>query len=122
MAPTTFKIPGPGHEISIERNPKRIVVAVDGRTIADTVAALTLREADYPPVQYIPREDVDMAALARSETTTICPYKGVACYFHLPAGGTRARDAVWSYETPHPAVAAIAGHLAFYPDRVDGLG
>ena len=89
--------------------------------IADTRDALTLREASYPPVQYIPRKDVDMAALARSATTTYCPYKGEAAYFSIPAGGERSVDAIWTYEAPYDAVAEIKDHLAFYPDRIDAI-
>ena len=116
-----IKIPGPEHPISIERNPGRVVVWVAGRVIADTSDALTLREAHYPPVQYIPRKDVDMTLLERSTHTTYCPYKGDAAYFSIPSGGERARNAVWTYETPYDAVAAIRDHLAFYPDRVDSI-
>ena len=115
------KIPGPDHPIAIERNPARIVVSVAGRVVADTREALTLREAAYPAVQYIPRKDVDMTLLARTERSTYCPYKGDASYFSITAGGERSKDAVWSYETPYAAVAEIKDHLAFYPDRVDAI-
>lgn len=121
MTERTVKIPGPDHPITIERNPNRIVVTLGGHVIADTREALTLREAKYPPVQYIPRRDVDMAALARSKTQTYCPYKGEAAYFSLPAGGQRSADAIWTYEAPYDAVAEIKDHLAFYPDRVDAI-
>lgn len=121
MAAQPVLIPGPDHPITIAPAGRRITVVAGGRTIADTNRALTLREANYPPVHYIPREDVEMAALVRSERGTHCPYKGDASYFSIPSGGDRAVDAVWSYETPHDAVAAIAGHLAFYPDRVDAI-
>jgi uncharacterized protein (DUF427 family) len=97
------------------------VVTVGGKVIADTSDALTLREASYPAVQYIPRRDVDMAALARSEHTTYCPYKGDASYYSIPAGGDRSRNAVWTYETPFEAMAQIKDHVAFYPDRVDKI-
>jgi uncharacterized protein (DUF427 family) len=121
MTERTIKIPGPDHPITIERNEKRVVVTVGGRVIADTRNALTLRESKYPPVQYIPREDVDMAALARSATQTYCPYKGDAAYFSVPDGGERSTDAVWTYEAPYEAVAEIKDHLAFYLDRVDAI-
>lgn len=117
MTEKTVKIPGPDHPITIERNARRVVVTRGGKVIADTRDALTLREASYPPVQYIPRKDVDMAALDRSARQTYCPYKGEASYFSL-AG---APDAVWSYETPYEAVAIIKEHVAFYPDRVDAI-
>jgi len=82
---------------------------------------LTLREARYPAVQYIPRRDVDRTLLQRTDHATYCPYKGDAAYFSIPVGGERSVDAVWTYETPYPAVADIKDHLAFYPDRVDAI-
>ena len=121
MATRTVMIPGADHPITITRNPSRVVVTVAGKVIADTREALILREASYPPVQYIPRKDTDMAALARSDTSSYCPYKGEASYFSIPAGGARSVDAIWSYEDPHDAVAAIANHLAFYASRVDSI-
>jgi uncharacterized protein (DUF427 family) len=121
MTEKTVKIPGPDHPIAIEPNTARVVVTVGGKVIADTTAALTLREASYPPVQYIPRQDVDMAALTRSEHTTYCPYKGDASYFSIPAGGERSTNAIWTYETPFAAMAQIRDYLAFYPDRVDEI-
>jgi len=116
-----MKIPGPDHPISIEASPSHVVVTVGGKIIADTRNALTLHEATYPPVQYIPRRDVDIAALIRTELTTYCPYKGDASYYSIPAGGDRAINAVWTYETPFEAMAQIKGYVAFYPDRVDEI-
>jgi uncharacterized protein (DUF427 family) len=113
--------PGPDHPITITPNPERIVVTLAGKVIADTHHALTLQEASYPPVQYIPRSDVDMALLHATPHTTYCPYKGDCSYFSIPLGGERSMDAVWSYERPYEAVAAIKDHLAFYPDRVDSI-
>lgn len=113
-----IKQPGPDHPITIARNPRRVVVTVSGRVLADTTAALVLREASYPPVQYIPRGDVEMSRLTATDHATYCPYKGDCSYFSIPELGARGDNAVWSYVTPYPAVAEIAGHLAFYPDRV----
>lgn len=121
MSEKTIKIPGSDHPITIERNPKRVVVTLDGKVIADTTEALILREAHYPPVQYIPRKDADMAALERTDHGTYCPYKGDAAYYSIPAGGDRSVNAIWTYEAPYEAVAAIKDHLAFYPDRVDAI-
>jgi len=121
MPARSMKVPGPDHPISIEPNPSRVVVTVGGKVVADTRNALTLREASYPAVQYIPRRDVDMAALTRSEHTTYCPYKGDASYYSIPAGGDRSRNAVWTYETPFEAMAQIKDYVAFYPDRVDKI-
>lgn len=113
--------PGPDHPITIEPTPGRVVVSVAGRVIADTGNALTLREASYPAVQYIPRDDVDMSLLERTDHASYCPYKGDSAYYSIPIGRARSANAVWSYEAPYPAVAAIRDHLAFYPDRVDAI-
>jgi uncharacterized protein (DUF427 family) len=117
----TRRIPGPDHPITVEHNPSRVVVRVSGRAVADSVNALTLREASYPPVDYIPRKDVDMSMLEPSEHRTYCPFKGKASYFSIPAMGGKGENAVWSYEDPYEAVSSIRGYLAFYPDRVDAI-
>jgi len=116
-----IKIPGPDHPIAIERNPNQVVVRVAGRVVADTSEALTLREASYPAVQYVPRKDVNMMLLERTEHATYCPYKGDCAYFSIPLGGDRSTNAVWTYEAPYEAVSPIKDHLAFYPDRVDAI-
>jgi uncharacterized protein (DUF427 family) len=115
------ELPGPDHPISIERNPARVVVSVASRVIADTRNALTLREASYPPVQYIPGEDVDFSQLERSNHVTYCPYKGNCIYYSVPAGGEKSVNAVWSYEDPFPALEQIKRHVAFYSERVDEI-
>ena len=116
-----IKVPGPDHPITIERNAHRVVVKVAGRVVADTREALTLREASYPAVQYVPRKDVDMTLLERTDHVTYCPYKGDCAYYSIPAGGERSINAVWIYEEPYAAVAAIKDHVAFYPDRVGAI-
>src|SRR5438552_5285199 len=121
MKEKQIRIPGPDHPISIQPNPDRVVVSVAGQVIADTGNALTLREADYPAVQYIPREDVDLSQLERTDHATYCPYKGDCSYYNVSAGGTKSVNAVWTYEDAYPAVAQIKGHVAFYPDRVDEI-
>ena len=121
MKTKQIKLPSPDHPISIEHNPARVVVSVAGRVIADTRNAFTLREADYPPVQYIPREDVDLTQLERTDRATSCPYKGDCNYYSIPVGGKKSVNAVWTYESPYPAVALIKGYVAFYSDRVDGI-
>ena len=93
MTAKTILIPGPRSSITIERNPRRLTVTLAGHVIADTIQALTLREASYPPVQYIPRQDVDMGKLVRSQTTSYCPYKGDASYFSIDVAGRRSVDA-----------------------------
>lgn len=121
MPERSVKIPGSDHPITITPNPNRVVVTVGGIVIADTSRALNLKEASYPVVQYIPRKDARMDLLQRSQTHSWCPYKGEASYFSIPAGGDRSIDAIWTYEEPHAAVAAIKDHLAFYPSRIDSL-
>jgi uncharacterized protein (DUF427 family) len=115
------KIPGPDHPITLTASPARVLVRTAGTLIADTREALTLQEASYPPVYYIPRKDVDMKLLRRTDHTTYCPYKGDCAYYSIPIGGERSINAVWSYETPYPAVAQIKDYLAFYPSRVDAI-
>ena len=121
MKQSQIKNPGPDHPISIQHNRARVVVSVAGRVVADTGNALTLREADYPPVQYIPAKDVDFSQLERTDLATYCPYKGDCSYYSIPAGGKKSVNAVWSYQEPFPAVEQIKGHVAFYPDRVDEI-
>ena len=121
MTAKPIKVPSAEHPITIEANPSRVVVTVAGRIVADTSAALRLHEAAYPAVLYIPRQDVDMALLERTDHATYCPYKGDCAYYSIPAGGERAANAVWTYEAPYAAVAAIKDHLAFYPSRVDAI-
>jgi uncharacterized protein (DUF427 family) len=116
-----MKLPGPEHPITIEPNRKRVRVLFNGRVVADTTRALTLREASLRPVQYIPRADAEMALLVRSAQSTHCPYKGDAAYYSLSVDGRTAENAVWTYERPFPAMAAIREYLAFYPARVDRI-
>lgn len=112
------KIPSPDHPITISPARQRIRIFSGDRQIADSDNTLVLQEASYPAVYYVPRSDADMATLSRSEKTTYCPYKGEASYFSVRSAEGDLEDAVWSYETPFAAVGQIAGHLAFYPDKV----
>ena len=116
-----IKIPDQTHPIIIEQNHSRIIVSVAGHVLADTREALTLREASYPAVQFIPRKDVKMSLLTRTDRATYCPYKGDCAYFSIPLGGERSINAVWTYEMPYPAVSIIKDYLAFYPDRVEAI-
>jgi uncharacterized protein (DUF427 family) len=117
----TIKIPDASHPITVKPNPSRVRVTLAGKVIADSKNALVLREADYPAVQYIPRADVDMSLLTRTDNETYCPFKGDAAYYSITPGGDRSINAVWTYEEPYESVAAIKDHLAFYPDRVDAI-
>lgn len=107
--------------IVIQPHPERVVVRFAGRTVVDTTRALALREGSHGAVLYLPREDADMSLLVRTDRTTRCPYKGAAAYYTIEADGRTAENAVWTYEAPIPEASAIAGHLAFYPDRVDSI-
>jgi uncharacterized protein (DUF427 family) len=113
-----MKLPGPDHPITITKNPKRVRVTADGVVIAETTQALTLKEASYPAVQYIPRADAKLDLLARTDRVTHCPYKGDANYFSVKMPGKVIENSIWTYEKPFPAMTEIAGHLAFYPDKV----
>jgi uncharacterized protein (DUF427 family) len=113
-----MKLPGPDHPITITRNPRRVRVTAGDIVIADTTHALTLKEAKYPAVQYVPRQDTNMALLERTDRVTHCPYKGDASYYTVKADGKTLDNAIWTYETPFPAMEEISGHLAFYPDKV----
>jgi uncharacterized protein (DUF427 family) len=121
MNTKTIKVPGPDHPITISPNPKRVTVTVGGKVVADSSSALTLHEASYPAAFYIPRRDVEMALLSRTEHATYCPYKGDCTYYSVAVGGDRSVNAVWTYEAPFDAVAAIRDYLAFYPERVDSI-
>ncbi len=116
-----MKIPGPDHPITITHNGNRVRVSFAGKVIADTTHALTLQEASYPPVQYIPRADADLSLLTPTANASHCPYKGDASYFSIEADGRVAENAVWSYAQPFPAMAEIKEYLAFYPNRVDKI-
>jgi len=114
-------IPGPDHPISITPTAERVVVTLAGHTVADSTSALTLQESNYPGVQYIPREDVDVSLLERTDNETYCPYKGDASYYSVRVGDRLAENAIWTYETPYDAVSQIKDYVAFYPDRVDSI-
>ena len=109
------------HPITIAAAAERIRVTFAGQVVADSREALVLKEASYPPVSYIPRKDVNLALLRRTERKTHCPYKGEASYYTIHAGGRVAENAIWSYENPLADMSAIAGYVAFYPDRVDSI-
>ena len=115
------RIPGADHPITVTPSTDHIVVRAAGRIIADTRASLTLKEASYPAVHYIPRKDVDMSLLERTDHHTYCPYKGDCSYYSIPSAGDRGANAVWTYEHPYDAVAPIKDYLAFYGSRVDAI-
>jgi uncharacterized protein (DUF427 family) len=111
--------PGPQHPITVEPAPGRVTVQVAGTPVADTSSALALQEANYPVVYYVPLADVRSEVLKPSDHTTYCPYKGDASYYSLATSNGEVADAVWYYAEPYSAVAEIAGHVAFYANKVD---
>jgi uncharacterized protein (DUF427 family) len=113
------KFPGPDHPITVEPTNARVVVRVGGRVLAETDKALTLREASYPAAQYVPLAEIDQTAIRSTETHTYCPYKGEASYYTITSADGELVDAIWTYPEPYDAVTDIAGHAAFYPDRVE---
>jgi uncharacterized protein (DUF427 family) len=114
-----MKIPGPDHPITVEPSSDRVIVQAGGATVADSTATLVLREANYPPVRYIPIADVDRTLLAPSDASSYCPYKGDASYWSITTEPARGKDAVWFYDQPYAAVEPIRDHVAFYADRVE---
>lgn len=94
------------------------VVRGGGAILGESTRALRLEETGHDPVIYVPREDIAMALLEPSDTTTHCPYKGDASYFSLQSKSVLVKDVAWSYESPIEGMEAIAGHLAFYTDKV----
>jgi uncharacterized protein (DUF427 family) len=121
MSERAVKIPGPDHPITIEEKQAHVTVSVAGKVIADTREALSLKEASYPAVLYIPRKDVDMSLLQKTNHETYCPYKGECSYYSIPAGGERSVNAIWTYENPYASVSRIKDYMAFYSDRVDSI-
>ncbi|MDA2894099.1 DUF427 domain-containing protein [Mycolicibacterium sp. BiH015] len=111
--------PTPSHPITVIPTGRHVVARVNGQVVAETDAALTLQESSYPAVQYIPLADVKGELLRPSATETYCPFKGDASYFDVVVDGVAVADAIWTYRQPYPAVAQIAGHVAFYPDKAD---
>ena len=98
-----------------------VKVVFNGVVVAESRRALVLHEGSYPPVHYIPSADVRMEHLSRTAHHSHCPHKGDAFYWTLTVGGLSVENAVWSYQEPIEAVAAIKGHMAFYADKVDAI-
>ena len=113
--------PGHAHAITIEKNPNRITVTFNGTVLADTQSALVLKEGPLPPANYIPREDVQMSYLQRTDHSTHCPFKGDASYFSVSVNGKTAENAVWTYEAPIDSVAQIKDYVVFYPEKMDAI-
>jgi uncharacterized protein (DUF427 family) len=120
MTDKPVREPSADHPITVEPTGRHVEVRVNGEVVAESDEALTLRESTYPAVQYIPMRDVAQNVLKPSSTTTYCPYKGDASYYSVASSsGDTVTDVIWTYQQPFPAVADIAGHVAFYPDKAE---
>jgi uncharacterized protein (DUF427 family) len=109
----------PNYKITFEVSPRRVRVAFNGTTIADSTNAHLLFETRHLPVYYFPRGGVRMDLLSPTEHHTFCPYKGTASYWTIRDGDRISENAVWGYPAPLDEVAAIGDFVAFYWDRVD---
>jgi uncharacterized protein (DUF427 family) len=115
-----IRIPGPDHAITIAPTDQHVTVHVGEHAIAESDTALTLSEAGYAPVQYVPIGDVDTTSIEPSDTETYCPYKGDATYYSISLPDSKIKDAIWTYVSPYESVKEIAGHVAFY-DGTHGI-
>jgi uncharacterized protein (DUF427 family) len=113
-----MKSSGPSPVIALEQLPGCLIVKFHGIQVAASSHVMILNEANYPPVYYVPREDIDEKYFARTDHTSYCPYKGDANYFSLQVPGHEGANAVWTYENPKVSVAPIRDYVAFYPDQV----
>lgn len=107
------------HPITLTPASNRWRARFAGHVIADTADAILLKEASYPQVVYFPKVDVEMSYFGQTDRHTTCPHKGQASYWTLTMEGRIEENVAWAYETPYPAMSPIAGHIAFYPDRVE---
>ena len=120
MTDRPVREPTADHPITVDPTGKHVTVRVNGVVVAETDDALTLQESTYPAVHYIPLHDVVEGVLTSSDTSTYCPYKGDASYYHVTtAAGDTVEDVMWTYRQPYPAVGDIAGHVAFYPEKAE---
>ena len=111
----------PDHKVVVELSPSSVRVEFAGQTVADSRRPWRVLEGSYPPVVYVPREDVEVSLLEKTGHSTYCPFKGHASYYTIRVGERVAENAIWSYEDPYDQVADLKECVAFYPDRVDAL-
>lgn len=111
----------PDHVVAVKPFSGRVAVTLGGETIADSRNALAVEESGYGAVYYLPRADVRMDLATATENSSHCPFKGDASYYTFVAGGKTAENAAWTYAAPFDEAAALAGHLAFYTERVDSV-
>jgi uncharacterized protein (DUF427 family) len=108
-----------GHTVTITPSDAHVEVRLNGELLAKTDRALRLEEAGLPARYYLPKVDVRMDLLRPTSFHTTCPFKGEASYWSADVGGQTHDGIVWAYESPIPAVAELAGHVSFYPNRAE---
>ncbi len=120
---TAGKSPGfaksPGYRVDLIPSPRRVRVRVAGEIIADSTRMMLMRETGHVPVYYFPLDDVRMDLMTATDHTTFCPFKGEASYWTAKLGHAEVENVMWSYERPFDEKPELAGHGAFYWDRVD---
>lgn len=104
--------------ITLRKAPGSFSIRAMGAVLGESSNVIELVEGSYVPVLYVPRADLAMALFDKTDHSTHCPHKGDASYFTLQAKSGPVTNAAWSYETPNDGLEQIAGHLAFYPDKV----
>ncbi len=108
----------PDHKVIEKRVDRPISVEINGEVVAESRDVIEVDEDGNPPRFYFPRTDVRMGHLSRTESTTRCPFKGLAHYYSVRAGGRVFEDSVWTYEEPYEEHAALRDRLAFYEGKI----
>jgi uncharacterized protein (DUF427 family) len=111
----------PEHRVDLYPDNRHVKVMFGGKVIADSASSLRVEETGHGPVHYVPAKDMSLSLLKKTEHTTYCPFKGTASYWTIEAGGKTAENAIWGYETPYDETSRLAGHYAFYGNRVDSM-
>ena len=111
----------PEHRVDLHPESRRVRVTYAGTVIGDTTSALRVEETGHGPVMYIPAKDMRLDLMTKTEHSTYCPFKGKASYWTINVGDQASENAIWGYETPYDETAELAGHYAFYGNRVDGI-
>jgi len=116
-----FHPKNPYCRVDVVKSSRHVRITVDGAVIAESIRPMVLFETGLPPRYYLPREDVRMDRLVRTDLRTGCPYKGHASYWSIKAGGQMLDNVVWSYEDPLPESERLRGLLAFWSEKIDAV-